>query len=159
MSDGECWFCDRPAQHDHRIIASLVRDRKELDLLVVRHVKYRQTMVVVPRCRRCRVGHGIEKVVAWTAVLSTVITVLPAVLALGSRVGGTPWPDEWLLLIPVVWTAGWYAVWIVNVRRRLLRRKGWYAPRRYAEYVLHPAVEEWVAEGWTTTGDARGQVF
>jgi hypothetical protein len=57
---GDCWFCGRAADAPHAYRVGLHRNLQTTHYVVAWRDEWERTDVAVPRCRRCRVGHGIE---------------------------------------------------------------------------------------------------
>lgn len=136
----QCWFCGAPAGGEHHLLVGLRRDVRNTFILVGIYQRWKQTFVVVPRCRRCRIGHQIEQVVFWVVIGSAVI------LALMLLAGAIVWAKPWELALVVLWVTGWLLMWW-GVRQhwfrwRLLAPK----PQRHARE--HPAVQELIADDW-----------
>jgi hypothetical protein len=118
------------------------RDLTTTSFVVGIRRRWKTISVGVPRCRRCRIGHGIEQAVFLVMASSAGLTAFMLFVWVISR----PWDDEWELAVPVAWTVGWLSLWS-GVRQHWF---GWHRlaprPRRYAcEY---PVVEELAADGW-----------
>jgi hypothetical protein len=137
-----CWFCGGEPQPEHQVFVELHRDVEEG--LISR--RYKATWVTIPRCRRCRFGHQVERVVRWVLIGSAAVTGLMLLAWGASRSSGEAWADEWQLLLPVVWTAFCLLVWRAVRDHRLPWR--WLAPRPERYLREHPAIEELVEDGW-----------
>lgn len=140
MSPGECWFCAAPTGAGDYLRIDMQRDMQETFLLIAVHRRWTATWVDVPRCQRCRIGHGIDRAVLYVLAGSAVVVGL-MLLA-----GATSWAKPWELAIPVVWTLGWLVLWW-GVRGHWF---SWHRlapkPERYARE--YPAVLDLNADGW-----------
>ena len=90
MSLGDCWFCGEPSRSGDHVRTGLRRDAEE-SLLGMRRER-KATWIDVPRCRRCRIGHEVDRAISYVLIGSAAITGL-ALLAWGaSRLSGDAWP-------------------------------------------------------------------
>jgi hypothetical protein len=146
MTLGRCWFCGAPAHAGDQLRFGMHRDLRQTFVVVGVYQRWKVTSVPVPRCRRCRIGHGIEQAVFYVLAGSAAITGLMLVAWVGSR----PWADEWQVPLPVVWTLAWFTLWW-GIRRHWFR---WHRlaprPQRYAREF--PAVQDLVEDGWKYRG-------
>lgn len=139
-----CWFCGAPAHVGAHLRVGLHRDVEESFLGLYR--EWRAAYVLVPRCRRCQRGHTVERGIGWVLIGSGAITGLLLLAWGASRLSGEAWADEWQLLLPVAWTAGWLALWRAVRQRRIGR--GWLGPRSERYGREHPAALQLADEGW-----------
>ncbi|WP_461002418.1 hypothetical protein [Streptomonospora sediminis] len=148
MSANKCWFCAAPTRRDEYWRFDMHRnaDYSLTPLIVVIESRWEQVSVPVPRCERCRVGHGIEKGLRWILIGSALVTGLPSVLMVISYLNGEPWADSWQIVFPWFWTLAVLWLWW-GVRRRWF---GWrrLAPRPERHARAYPAVVELAEGGW-----------
>ena len=105
------------------------RDVQQTYIVVGILRRWTVTWVDVPRCRRCRAGHGRERVAFYVLIPSAVLTLMSI--------------TSWLLML---WTLGWLLLWVGM--RQHWAGWSWVAPqpRRYAR--KYPAVRKLAADGW-----------
>ncbi|GAA0565651.1 hypothetical protein A8924_5739 [Saccharopolyspora erythraea NRRL 2338] len=142
----ECWFCDAPASPADRVDVVLSRDRTQTFIVIGFYETWRQTYRFVPRCRRCRNGHGLERGLRRVLIGSAAFTGLMLLPLAAGNLSGEPWKDQWLAVFPVLLTLGLLMLWWGVLDSWF----GWHRlaprPERYA--LEHPAVQEMFEEGW-----------
>jgi hypothetical protein len=144
VSESRCWFCGAPGRGGDELRVDLYRDVQEtFTAFGSRRRQWRQTWVDVPRCRRCRTGHGIERAVRYVFLGTAGLTALTLFAWVLSR----PWEDEWQLLIPVACVLYWLVMWL-GVRKHWFGSR-WLAPRPRRHALDHPRVEALIEAGWS----------
>ncbi|TWE30093.1 hypothetical protein FHX69_2790 [Prauserella muralis] len=129
-----------PTDGGHHLQLSLRRDMRDTFVVVGVYQRWKQLSVVVPRCRRCRVGHRIEQSVFWVLVGSAVL------LGLMLLAGALAWAKLWELALVVLWVVAWLLLWW-GVRQHWFRWP-FLAPKPERHAREHPGVQELVADGW-----------
>lgn len=122
------------------------RDVRQQFIIVGWLQSWNTISVRIPRCRRCAIGHGVERTLCYVAFVSAFFTAM----LLLSLTTSAPWDDKWQLVIPVAWTLAWLSLWLI-VRLHWLNWSR-LAPRpiRYAR--RYPAIQELAGEGWQHRG-------
>ena len=144
MANGEdCWFCGRARDERHDFRVGLHRDVETKNYAVVISDQWQRRDVVVPRCRRCRVGHGLETLLL---VIGIPAVAWAAGLLIDGLTGaaGTDPLDRGNVAAIVAFAlpfAGWVALvlGLFGLRRRRYVRR-------------HPAVANLLGDGWRYGG-------
>lgn len=124
----------------------LSRDRKQTFIIIGFYETWRQTYEIVPRCRRCRIGHSLERAVRYVLIGSAAVTGLMLLPLTISNLSGEPWKDQWLAVFPVLWTLGWLVLWRGVLGNWFGWR--WLAPRPERHVREHPVVKTLIEDGW-----------
>ncbi|GAA4911276.1 hypothetical protein LX16_2587 [Stackebrandtia albiflava] len=138
----ECWWCGDPSLPGDHLRTAVHRDVEER-LLGLRQ-EWKVRWLDIPRCRRCRHGHALDRAVRYVLVGSFAVTGLMLLAWGASRAAGEVWADEWQLVVPVAWTLTWWILWWW-IR---LGRWRWTAPKPENHADDHPVVLSLFAEGW-----------
>ncbi|TWD81149.1 hypothetical protein FB561_2253 [Kribbella amoyensis] len=144
MTPSACWFCGDQATPGHQARTGVHRDPEDQFLGLRR--EWKATWVDVPRCRRCRIGHEIDKVVKYVLIASAAVTGLMLLAWTASRLGGEAWADEWQLVLPVLWTILWLVLWRAIRTSRIPWNRLAPKPEKHARE--HPAIQQLVEDGW-----------
>jgi hypothetical protein len=138
-----CWFCGRPRDERCGFRVGLHRDVESKNYAVVVSDQWQRRGVVVPRCRRCRVGHGLETVllvigipaIAWGAGL--LIDGLTGAAGADPLDRGNVVAIAAFALPLLAWVA--LVLGLFGLRRRRYVRR-------------HPAVADLLDDGWRYGG-------
>ncbi|MGY0235149.1 hypothetical protein [Longispora urticae] len=144
--EGACWFCEGPASEAAAYRAAAHRDATTTFLalgLVVRE-KWERLDVPVPRCRRCRLGHLLE---ALLALVGFPALAWGSALLLDTAFGNF----DGLPLVPL--TAPRIAVWFLPFLAWLALRRAWFGlgrwfPHNRRHVRRHPELRYLLETGW-----------
>jgi hypothetical protein len=134
--DEACWFCGAAASRDDRFRVGLHRDVETRNFVVAWQESWTRTQLDVPRCRRCRLGHGGELVLLVIGIPSFLWGVGLLIDGAFGLAGATLGPGKVALAIGYLLPLLAYFV----LRWRLPR------PRRHVR--RHPDVASLLVDGW-----------
>lgn len=142
-NDEDCWFCGRARDERHGFRVGLHRDVETKNYAIVISDQWQRRDVVVPRCRRCRVGHGLETLLLVIGIPAIAWGTGLLIDGLTGAAGADPL-DRGNVAAIVAFAlplAGWVALvlGLFGLRRRRYVRR-------------HPAVANLLGDGWRYGG-------